>query len=99
MPNSTISKPSITEDINPQSSRRISGDSLKVGDTIEVWWKPNRDTITKIEPYDGPMRKYGITGILRFALNPTGMSFCDDDDFTLISRSGEALLCKTGGVR
>lgn len=29
------------------------GADLKVFDTIEVWWSPNRDTITELRPYNG----------------------------------------------
>ncbi|MDE2022478.1 MAG: hypothetical protein KGI71_06220 [Patescibacteria group bacterium] len=49
---------------------------LKVGDTIAVWWKPNRDTITKLTRYDGPL--LGLLGegtmLAEFALNKTGMT-------------------------
>lgn len=26
-----------------------------MGDVIEVWWAPNRDTVTRIYPYKGPL--------------------------------------------
>jgi hypothetical protein len=29
----------------------ISAEALQVGDTIAVWWNPNRDTITALRPY------------------------------------------------
>lgn len=55
---------------------RVNINQLKVGDTIEVWWRPGRDTITTIEPYKGPLlATLGIgTKIARFALNPVGMT-------------------------
>jgi hypothetical protein len=31
------------------------GKDLKVGDVIEVWWKPHKDRITELTPYEGPL--------------------------------------------
>jgi hypothetical protein len=54
------------------------GKDLVVGDTIGVWWKPNRDTITKLEPYTGSLRnlwdKDGGAKLATFAQNATGMT-------------------------
>jgi hypothetical protein len=33
----------------------IHGSDLRVGDTIKVWWRPGRDTVTKLVPYAGPL--------------------------------------------
>ncbi len=35
--------------------KTVAGRDLKVGDVLKVWWKPGRDTVTKIEPYRGPL--------------------------------------------
>ena len=55
---------------------RIRGGDLQVGDTIRVWWRPGRDTITALTGYDGPLK--GILGagtrIAHFALITTGMT-------------------------
>ncbi len=32
----------------------VTGEELREGDTIEVWWQPNRATITKLRPYNPP---------------------------------------------
>lgn len=49
---------------------------LKVGDVIRVWWKPGRDTITRLTPYTGPLLSDLGEGTLiaDFALNPVGMT-------------------------
>ncbi len=49
---------------------------IKVGDTIEVWWRPGRDTITALRPYDGPLLATLGRGtkLADFALNKTGMT-------------------------
>lgn len=49
---------------------------LKVGDTIEVWWAPRRDTITSLKPYNGPLLALLGEGtkLAEFALNKTGMT-------------------------
>lgn len=49
---------------------------LKVGDTIEVWWRPGRDTITALKPYDGALLETLGKGtkLADFALNKFGMT-------------------------
>ena len=49
---------------------------LKVGDVIEVWWQPNRDVITGIVPYAGPLAYLWPEGavIFHFALLKSGMT-------------------------
>ncbi len=60
---------------------------LKVGDTIEVWWKPGRDTIIGLRPYRGPLGNVIGSGsrLAEFALNKTGMTCCEGDVFTVIA--------------
>lgn len=49
---------------------------LKVGDSIEVWWSPGRDTITALKPYTGPLLETLGKGtkLADFALNMSGMT-------------------------
>lgn len=51
-------------------------EQLRVGDTIEVWWTPGRDTITALKPYGGSLLEtLGLgTKIAEFALSKTGMT-------------------------
>lgn len=37
----------------PERVAVVLGSELKVGDTIKVWWKPNRDVIVSLVPYRG----------------------------------------------
>ncbi len=75
--------------------RRIFGDEIRVGDTIEVWWRPNRDTIISLIPYEGPLKRFfeqnGGAWIAQLALNKSGMTICAHDPFNLISRIGEVI--------
>ena len=48
-------------------------EDLRVGDTIEVWWKPGQDTITSIKPYVGNLSGI-MCGVATFALSEIGMS-------------------------
>lgn len=54
----------------------LCGHELRVGDVIDVWWEPNRDTITKLVPYEGPLKTTVLPGarLADFALNKTGMT-------------------------
>lgn len=58
------------------STERCLGSTLRVGDVIEVWWQPNRDTIIALRPYTGPLKhlwKHGAQ-IADFAILETGMT-------------------------
>jgi hypothetical protein len=33
----------------------VRGGDLRVGNMIEVWWKPSFDIITELTPYSGPL--------------------------------------------
>ena len=71
---------------------RILGSDLKVGDTIEVWWVPRRDTITALQPYTRPLAHIFPKGALLadFAINQSGMTIERDHDFAVIGRLSEA---------
>lgn len=68
---------------------RKFGGELKAGDTIEVWWAPNRDTIIALTPYKGPLLHLFPKGaqIAKFALNGTGMTIDNSDLYTSIEAS------------
>ncbi len=55
------------------SVQNITGDQLRVGDTIEVWWQPKRATITALRPYNPPAvmgLPPGNWRIAQFAVGP-----------------------------
>lgn len=52
----------------------VRTEQLQVGDTIEVWWRPFRDTIVALRPYEGSLRRLGLVQIASFALNQHGMT-------------------------
>jgi len=71
-------------------SKRVSGNKLKVGDFIEVWWKSRVDMIISIVPYKGNLEylweKYnGGAQSARFAINRTGMTIEPQMMYTKIS--------------
>jgi hypothetical protein len=71
----------------------ISGKELQIGDTIEVWWTPGRDTVTTLRPYSGPLANLFPDGaqIAGFALLGTGMTIDNAERFLRISpRTREA---------
>jgi len=67
----------------------LRGKDLRVGDTVEVWWSPRRDTITALRPYTGPLKcfKHGAR-IADFAISRTGMTIDGGEDFVVLSRIG-----------
>jgi hypothetical protein len=67
--------------MEPNRSKRVRGSSLKSGDVIRVWWQPNRDTITSLEQYNGPLKSLWPEGarIARFAQLKTGMTIGNDE--------------------
>ena len=70
----------------------VSGTELKVGDTIETWWKPNRDTITSLRPYHGPLNYLwdGKAQIATFALLKTGMTIEPQGRYVVVNRLNDA---------
>ncbi len=76
----------------------ISGKELQVGDTIEVWWAPRRDTIVSFRKHSAPAEWYaslhgspiepGSVRIAEFALLKGGMTVFPADQYELIARAG-----------
>lgn len=73
------------------SAVEVCGADLRVGDTIEVWWAGNRDTITALRPYTGPLACLKGARLADFALLKTGM--------TIEPGSRHVLLCRAPGAR
>jgi hypothetical protein len=69
---------------------RATGAELKIGDTIEVWWKPRRDTIISLRPYTGRLAYLWETGaqIASFAICTGGMTVGNDEIFEVVARGG-----------
>ena len=65
-----------------------AGRHLRVGDTIDVWWRPKRDTITALTPYHGPLAKYFRLGaqLATFA-SGVGMTIDNDDYYWVFNRT------------
>jgi len=82
---------SLTQRKNQADPVWIDGNDLRIGDTIEVWWAPNRDTIIGLAPYKGPLEhlwsKYGGAAIGRFALMKGGMTIEPQIRYLVFSRS------------
>lgn len=53
---------------------RTLGKDLRVGDTIEVWWEPREDTITKLVPYTGSIAVLKGAQLADFEVLNTGMT-------------------------
>ncbi len=70
------------------SIKRITGKALRIGDTIQVWWQPNTDTIIGLTPYKGPLEYVWPKGarLASFALNKSGMTIDNTDVYNVISR-------------
>jgi hypothetical protein len=64
----------IFEETECAQPRTVDAAELRVGDTIEVWWQPGRDTITKLRPYTGPLECLKGGWIAEFAILRTGMT-------------------------
>lgn len=66
----------------------VKASSLRIGDTIAVWWSPNRDTITRLEKYEGPLAHLwpDRARIAYFAINQSGMTLPNGDYEQLIGR-------------
>jgi hypothetical protein len=67
---------------------RKLGNDLKVGDIIKVWWKPSRDVITELKPYDGSLSYLWKDGakLASFAINQTGMTIILGDYYEVVDR-------------
>ena len=64
----------------------VLGADLRVGDVIETWWQPNRDTILSLVPYTGPLIYLFPEGaqIASFAIGP-GMTINNGELFERIA--------------
>jgi hypothetical protein len=63
-------------------SQTIEAHEVKVGDTLEIWWAPHRDTVVAIRPYTGRLECLKGGWIFRFALLPSKeMSVAPGDCF------------------
>jgi hypothetical protein len=63
------------------------GKHLKVGDTIEVWWQPKRDTITNMTPHSGKnayIFEPGGAQFFTFQVNQAGISMGNNDHFWVL---------------
>ena len=62
------------------------GSELVKGDTIKVWWAPNKDTIMKIKSYKEPLENLFPKGvsIAKFLINKSGMTIDHDDYYNVI---------------
>lgn len=68
----------------------ITGDALRVGDTISVWWKPGQDTIINLIPYEPPVTMDlppGRYQVAVFALNTMGMTIEPGQTYEVTNRS------------
>lgn len=67
--------------------RYVSGDRLRVGDTITVWWTPQRDTIIDLKPYHGPLASLFPQGaqLATFAILKTGMTINNAERYDRIA--------------
>jgi hypothetical protein len=65
----------------------VSGADLRVGDTLEVWWTGNRDTITAIRAYTGPLACLKGARLADFALLRTGMTIEPGSRHVVVSRT------------
>lgn len=66
------------------------GADLRVGDTIEVWWKDKRDTIRQLMPYNPPAAcglPPGKWQTAYFAINGIGMTIGPDTTYTVLHRA------------
>lgn len=52
----------------------VKMEDLCVGDTIEVWWQPGRDTIIGLRPYPGPLKCIEGAKLADFAIFKVGMT-------------------------
>lgn len=68
----------------------VNGSDLKVGDTIVVWsgYTRNRDTITGVRPYKGPLEYLWPEGtiLVSFVANTSGMTVSNTDKIERITK-------------
>ena len=66
----------------------VLGKDLKIGDVIEVWWKPNRDTIIGLKEYTGGISNLWKDGarLADFAQNRCGMTIDNGALYKVVNR-------------
>ena len=66
----------------------VKGSALKVGDVIEVWWAPKRDTILTLKPYNGNLKDLWPEGaqLAYFAQCTGGMTIENHATYTVLNR-------------
>lgn len=77
------------------TSRVVLAEDLRVGDTIEVWWQPRRDTITALRPYSGPIDCFRGAMVAEFALLRSGMTIEPGSKYQRIATCSAAQLEET----
>lgn len=71
-------------------SSMLYGCELRTGDIIEVQWHPNKDVITRIEPYDNHSDRYPAGArFAYFAVNSAGAIIDNGVTYALSTRAGE----------
>ena len=65
----------------------IEGYELRVGDVIDVWWRPNRDQVVALAPYVGPLECLRGARVAEFALWRGGMTIPAGETYVLRSRA------------
>lgn len=68
----------------------VFGRDLRIGDTVDVWWGTNRDTIVAMRPYAGPLARLAGARIAQFAVNQMGMTLEAGALFEVFHRTAEA---------
>lgn len=78
----------------------VFGRDLRVGDTIECWWKGGLDTITALRPYTGRLASSTLDGrppvfrdgaqLADLLLLSVGMTIDNGDTYTVVSRQPTA---------
>ena len=63
----------------------VTAEELRVGDVIEVWWRPKRDTIIALRPYDGQLECLRGGRLADFALLRTGMTIEPGSEYRRLS--------------
>lgn len=65
----------------------VHASKIKVGDVVEVWWAPRRDTVIGIHPYKGRLECMKGGWIFEFAALPSKrMSVSPIDRFRKVAR-------------
>ena len=66
-------------------NQTVKANEVRIGDVLEVWWAPHRDTVVAIRSYEGPLECLRGGWVFQFALLPSGeMTVAPDDFFTLL---------------